>query len=201
METNRNSGDADRSVASVVGLVRRTIGSLQQQQAQVAQQPQSAEQELNHRFNIPRGSPSNPVCVAGGQSAPTSQVASVSLGPLPCQNPEGDALASNFNPQQNYGYSNYNRRARRAPRSTAALYTQRRSSNTARFQPQTHSKPNHRVEPPFKEIILLPNPGYSKVPKYKKKVELHKQGFILDSVPIERCWSEVELRGKIQTIF
>ena len=75
--TNRDSSDTDRSVPSVEGLVRRIIGSLQQQQAQIPQQPQSAEEELNRRFNIPRGGPSNPVGVAGGQSAPSSQVASV----------------------------------------------------------------------------------------------------------------------------
>ena len=94
---NRDSSDTDRSVPSVEGLIRRIIGSLQQQQAQVPQQPQSAEEQLNRRFNIPRGGPSNPVGVAGGQSAPSSQVASVSLGPLPRQNPEGDALGTGHN--------------------------------------------------------------------------------------------------------
>ena len=64
--TNRDSSDTDRSVPSVEGLIRRIIGSLQQQQA-------------------------------GGQSATSSQVASVSLGPLPRQNPEGDALGTGHN--------------------------------------------------------------------------------------------------------
>ncbi len=203
MATNHNT---DTTVPSVEGLVRRIVGSLpslQQVQPERTEHAQDPQDELNHRFNIPRGP------VGESQSAPNGPPTSLvplgrSTGSDRSENsrtPEGDVLARSFNPQQNYGYTNYNRRARMPARSPAAPYTQSRPGSSC-VQRQFTNKPSQRVEPPtFKEVILLPKPTYDKVPKYKRKVELHKQGLILDSVPIERWWSESDLRDQIRTIF
>ena len=72
------------------------------------------------------------------------------------------------------------------------------SSSTSSLSRQT----TKREEPPvFKEVILLPKPEFAEVPKYKRKSELHKHGYILDSVPIERCWSESHLIERIWAVF
>jgi hypothetical protein len=39
------------------------------------------------------------------------------------------------------------------------------------------------------------------VPKYAKKALLHKNGFIVDAVEIDRSWSEKELRDKCEVLF
>jgi hypothetical protein len=53
----------------------------------------------------------------------------------------------------------------------------------------------------MKEIVVLAAPNETDVPKYAKKVELHKNGYIMDAVEIDRNWSEKELREKIEASF
>lgn len=53
----------------------------------------------------------------------------------------------------------------------------------------------------MKEVILLKRPGENEVPKYGKKSELHRTGFIMDAVEVDKNWSEEELRNRLGTIF
>ncbi len=85
--------------ASIENLVRRILNSVQEvpQQTSSASSPEGAAsrrsesvnltttEEVNRRFNIPRGAPAANSC--------TSPVVS---------------LAQQYNPSQNYGYTNYN---------------------------------------------------------------------------------------------
>lgn len=178
--------ESHTSAASVENLVRRIIGSMQQ-----------SEDELNRRFNIPRG----PVGQSQSSStgAPPTSVPSGSLSAPVCTETSGTSqthvLARQYEPQRNYGYTNYNRRTPRTVRSSTPYVRTPRSQSSAK-------QVSKRVEPPSsKEVMLLPKPGYNEVPKYQKKADLHKQGLILDSVGIERFWTENELRNKMQMIF
>jgi hypothetical protein len=169
----------------------------------------SPEEELNRRFNIPR----NP------QLQQSRQDATIPSGSTQqCAQPEItnslngrtdlsgasqlQSLSTRYNPQQNYGYTNYNNnsRRRRTPRgqSTSLPYSRNRTSTSRQMR---QSSSTRSEAPTLKEVILLPKPGFTDVPKYKKKYELNKDGLIFDSVPIERSLSEHDLRKRIQEVF
>ena len=161
---------------SIENLVRRIIRSAVQepsadrQQLQNRQEFHTQEDELNHRFNIPR--------------LATPQVEA------PAVQASTESLQSQYNSQENYGYTQNRRQRRRVP------YSRATSSSRGRPAPKT------RIEPPtLKEVILLPKSSWQVVPKYKKKAELHEKNFIVDSLQVERWWSESQLRNRIRTIF
>ena len=66
-------------------------------------------------------------------------------------------------------------------------------------RPQTATAPKY--PPTLKEAILLPKLSWGKVPKYAKKANLQEKGFILDCFPIERHWSESELKERLTVAF
>lgn len=190
------------SVESVENLVRRIVCSMRETNncttSRDEQRSHTQQQELNRVFNLPRGS-----VVGQSQSSPSP---TTSTSPIQTEGngnpPQGEVLRYQYNPRVNYGYTNYNNRnVRRAARSLITPYARNRSGSSPAAYSSGKSS-SKRVEPPtFKEIILLPHPGYTDVPKYKKKSDLHKQGLIVDSVPIERSWTEKELKEQIQSIF
>ena len=53
----------------------------------------------------------------------------------------------------------------------------------------------------MKELILLRKLNKREVPKYGKKSEMHRTGYIMDAVLIDKNWSEQELRNSLATIF
>ena len=53
----------------------------------------------------------------------------------------------------------------------------------------------------LKEVVLLPSPSYSNVPKFSSKVELNNKGLIVDGFHVNKNWSEQELREKLQATF
>ena len=53
----------------------------------------------------------------------------------------------------------------------------------------------------MKEIILVKRPSENEVTKYGKKSELHRRGFIMDAVEVDKNWSEEELRNRLGTMF
>ena len=53
----------------------------------------------------------------------------------------------------------------------------------------------------MKEVILLKKPCDREVPKYGKKSEMYRTGYIMDAVEIDRNWSEQEMRTRLATIF
>ena len=46
----------------------------------------------------------------------------------------------------------------------------------------------------MKEVILLPHPTTTKVPKCHRKLRLQQCGLISDGYAIERVWNESEVR-------
>ena len=142
------------------------------------------EEELYSRFNIPRAVSS----AARTQSAitATSTITTAS------------AVAQRFNPQTNYGYTGRARR-QRAAALPSRPYTRTQGRGRGRgASPSART----RVDPPsLKEVILLPKPSINTVPKYAVKAELHKKGFIMDLVPIDRSWNESQMRAKIEELF
>lgn len=61
--------------------------------------------------------------------------------------------------------------------------------------------PSRVVAISTKEVILLTSPSERDVPKYAKKLELHKNGMILDVVEIDRNWCEKQLIEKLEALF
>ena len=48
-----------------------------------------------------------------------------------------------------------------------------------------------------KELILLPYPTYTQVPRYEHKLKLQDLGLIIDGFPLEKSWDENQLRLKV----
>ena len=139
-------------------------------------QPKDLQEELYARFDIPRSMPQPP-------ASSTFTTAS--------------AVAQRFNPNSNYGYTGRSRRACSSASSSRPYPLNATSSGRSSYRNR-----GTRVEPPtLKEIILLPSPSTNIVPKYAAKADLHKRGFIMDMVPIERSWSESKIRDKIIEVF
>ena len=166
-------------------LVRRIIRSAQEgvnsSRANVTSSAVStAEEELRQRFNLPRGT--------GRSETATSTTGSCSASTA------NNSLSLQNNPQENYGYTNSRRqrRLRQAP-----YHSRNRGSSTTRPQTANATK----LPPTLKEAILLPKPSWKKVPKYAKKADLQERGFIIDSLPIERHWSESQLKEKLTMAF
>ena len=132
---------------------------------------------FNDRFSIPRA--------ASGRSytAPSSTGTNISAQ-------HAWSVATGFNPGQNYGYTNYRSRSRqRSLQSPLGFSHSRRSSVSNRRRDQERTAVNT-----IKEVVLLPSPTYSKVPRYNHKVKLQKCGLILDGCSIDRSWNEMQVR-------
>ena len=152
----------------------------------------SLEDELNRRFGIPHGQREQQQPPQRQQ--PQNETMNSIAGASAAVGETSQSLASlsaRYNPQQNYGYSKYirnmRRRTIRARGQSTLPYA--RNNQTSSSSTSSLARPTRqREEPPvLNEVILLPTPQFTKVPKYKRKSELHKRGYILDSVPIERC--------------
>ncbi|CAB4013454.1 Hypothetical predicted protein [Paramuricea clavata] len=142
------------------------------------------EQEVNCRFQIPRTI--NETRSETNEAEHDSSTAN-----------SGQLTAWQYNPSQNYGYGNSARRIRQP-----SPYTRRnqRSVSTSRQTRMASACNSCAVTTTMKEIVLLVAPNETDVPKYAKKVELHKNGMIMDAVEIDRNWSEKELREKIEAL-
>lgn len=138
--------------------------------------PNTTQQELYRRFGIPR------VRDNGTQSE---------RGEWSSNATNAELLSRQYNPSHNYGYGNSVRRTRvRQP----TPYTRRnqRSASAVPLRPASITT---------KEVILLTSPDERDVPKFATKLELHKNGMILDAVEIDRNWSEKQLIEKLEALF
>ena len=132
-------------------------------------------QELNRCFQVPR------------LPAPNSSV---------LQQSSGRDLAAGFSSRQNYSCARQPRMRRQVPR-----------SSSGRFQPYASncSRGGNRnvVEPPsyFKDVCVLPNPSWERVPRGKMKVFCINKNMYVDAWEVKKDWDEVTLRGKIRKLF
>ena len=79
-------------------------------------------------------------------------------------------------------------------RDLAAGFSSRQNYSSAR-QP--------RVEPPsyFKDVCVLPNPSWERVPRGKMKVFCINKNMYVDAWEVKKDWDEVTLRGEIRKLF
>ena len=170
------------SSSELENLVRRIVSSLNQTSFPpggadgcVQANFPSVDEEINDRFSIPRA--------ASGRSntAPSSTGTNISA-----------QHASSVD-----GYTNYRSRSRqRTLQSRLGFSHSRRSSVSNRRRDQECTEVNT-----IKEIVLLPSPTYSKVPRCNHKVKLQKCGLILDGCSIDRSWNEMQVREFFSTLF
>ncbi|CAH3135022.1 unnamed protein product [Porites lobata] len=123
-------------------------------------------QELNRCFRVPR------------LPAPNSSV---------LQQSSGRDLAAGFSSRQNYSSARQPRMRRQVPR-----------SSSGRFQPYARncSRGGNRdvVEPPsyFKDVCVLPNPSWERVPRGKMKVFCINKNMYVDAWEVKKDWDESE---------
>ena len=131
-------------------------------------------QELNRCFQVPR------------LPAPNSSV---------LQQSSGRDLAAGFSSRQNYSSARQPRMRRQVPR-----------SSSGRFQPYARncSRGGNRdvVEPPsyFKDVCVLPNPSWERVPRGKMKVFCINKNMYVDACEVKKDWDEVTLSGEIRKL-
>ena len=138
----------------------------------------SVQEELNQRFSLPR----NPRDAGN-------------VNPSPAQ-----GVAETFNPNQNYGYSNY--RSRQPSRQRNSPYAFSRQRTSAGRPGNSRRDSRERPEAPaVKEVILLPRPTATKVPKFHYKLTLQQCGLISDGCAFNRAWNESEVRRFLSSLF
>ena len=80
-------------------------------------------------------------------------------------------------------------------------------SSSGRFQPYVRncSRGGNRdvIEPPsyFKDVCVLPNPSWERVPRGKMKVFCINKNMYVDAWEVKKDWDEVTLRGEIRKLF
>ena len=139
-------------------------------------QNHTVQQELYRRYRIPRDN--------GTHSETVERSSNTSNAGL---------LSGQYNPSHNYGYGNSSRRTRQP-----TPYTRRNQRSASRT---ASAVPSRQAATTTKEVILLTSPSERVVPKYATKVELHKNGMILDAVEIDRGWSEKQLIEALENLF
>ncbi|XP_028409247.1 uncharacterized protein LOC114531834 [Dendronephthya gigantea] len=88
-----------------------------------------------------------------------------------------------FNPQVNYGHSGV---------------TRGKGKGKVKTTKSTKAKEAVNIR---KELILLPYPTYTQVPRYEHKRKLQELGLIVDGFPLDKSWNENQLRLKIGGAF
>ena len=157
---------AEESIEDIVRrIIRSTQGGIRSSHTAVTS-PSSCEEELDQRFNIPRRETtlrdtSSNDQQNGGVNANTSSSISTA-----------STLSNQYNANENYGYTNYNRRQRRA-------FPYSRNLGSSSRRPRSTSRSTRTEAPTLKEVIVLPKPSWNEVPKYKKKAYLQEKGYII----------------------
>ena len=88
---------------------------------------------------------------------------------------------------------------------TPARYTARNGSG--RFVPystlnkRAKGKGKSPVELVIKDVCLLPDPQWDKVPRRQIKEDLIKQNLFVDAWTLDKLWSEETLRKELQNLF
>ncbi|CAB4025956.1 Hypothetical predicted protein, partial [Paramuricea clavata] len=184
------------------GLVRRIVNTvngtrtrpaeanaLSTSGAPAQQSATTVEEEVRRRYSLPRNATSTE------QSAESTQSSSFSL-PVEtrrAQRSNVGPLSQYFHPTENYGQCTL-----RAQSRNRQVRPQRRCASPY-VQPCKDKVKSDSFT--LKEVVLLPSPSYSNVPKFSTKVELNNKGLIMDGFHVNKNWSEQELRDKLQATF
>ena len=110
------------------------------------------------------------------------------------QQSSGRDLGAGFSSRQNYSSARQPRMSRQVPR-----------SSSGRLQPYVRSCGGNPdvVEPPsyFKDVYVLPNPSWERVPCGKMKVLCINKNMYVDAGEGKKDCDEVTLRGEIRKLF
>ena len=112
-----------------------------------------------------------------------------------CSNVSIRSLSAGYSPRQNYS------QGRAKPRKAKE---QSRSTSTGRFEKRSGSqlKGKQPVEQQtFKDVCLLPSPGYNTAPRMRAKAELIGKGLYIDAWTFNKTCTEDELKTSITALF
>lgn len=168
-------------------LVRRIVHSVNRNETShsndngstsnsVQNRASTVKEELNQRLLIPWGAPSN-------------------------DSTRAQDIAAQFNPNNNYGYTNYRSRQPSRQRNTPYGFSRQRTSTSRPSYSRRGTRERPAEVSTLKEVILLPHPTTTKVPKFHHKLRLQQCGLISDDCAIERAWNESEVRRFLSSLF
>ena len=103
-------------------------------------------------------------------------------------------LAAGFSSSQNYSSARQPRTRRQLPRSSSGRYqpynARRGGSNRETHEPACF----------YKDVCLLPNPSWDRVPRGKIKAFCINQKMYVDAWEVRKEWNEATLRGEIRKL-
>ena len=192
---HENTVTEDRIQSLVRGIVGEfftsNVGSTQHEQGQ---QFSSLDEEVNHRFRLPRSSIESPTltdtstddlgAVVNAVTASRNQPnASSTPSPIGMSVPQ----VPRYNSLVNYG-SRRQTSSGPGPRRQSG-----RNSNRHRSTAPSNARSSDRNECFLKDVCLLPSPAHCKVPRHEAKVQLQKRGLYIDAYTFDKRWEETML--------
>ena len=204
-----NTGNLHVTEDRIQSLVRGIVGELFDPDNRTNNRPRedrqlgSNEDEINHRFRLPRTSQAdNNNVIHANLPSPRNDVndpstSSTSSGiPLQRNNTE-----ERFNPMLNYGLQQRSGpgptrqcgRSRSNARCRANIVN---LANTAKT-----SSASDKNEYFLKDVCLLPSPTYTRVPRREYKVDLQRRGLYIDAYSFDKRWDERTVRQNILLLF
>ena len=163
------------------------------------------EEEINHRFRLPRTSPTeNNNAIHVNSPSPLTprndvNIAAVSTSSMNYSITEPrNSSEERFNPMRNYGLQQ-----RSGPGQTRQCGHSR--SNTRRRANVNHAntpKPSSERNKYFlKDVCMLPSPTYAKVPRREYKVHMQRRGLYVDAYCFDKRWDERTIRQNVLQLF
>ena len=168
----RETDMADERSENLEQLVRRIVHSVNRNETSnsngngsasnsVENRASTVEEELNQRFLLPRGVPSN-------------------------DSTHAQDVTAQFNPNNNYGYTNYRSRQPSRQRNTPYGFSRQETSTSRASYSRRGSRERPAKVSTMKGVILLPHPTTMKVAKFHHKLRPQRCGLISDGCAIER---------------
>ncbi len=202
LQTRNKMDDLEGLVRRIVNTVNTTRTRPAEPNADttsgaLAQQPgTTVEEEVRRRYSLPRNATTS-VYTSGSteQSAESTQPFSLPVETR-VQRSNVGPLSQYFRPTENYGQCTLRTQSR-----NRQVRQRRRASPYGRTNVQPCKDKVKADSFTLKEVVLLPSPSYSNVPKFSSKVELNNKGLIVDGFHVNKNWSEQELREKLQATF
>lgn len=160
-------------------LVRTIITDLMSHgQEHLSEERASVNEEINIAFRIPRGNTNQ-----SAENMPSTS-SNVSVRSTIRGN-----ISSCFNPRQNYGQHQPQRR-RQAVRQNPVQTTKRSRTQS--------SETNMKY---IKDVFLLPSPLWITVPRRDKKAFLQTNNLVVDAFIIDKRWNLSELKSQFCQLF
>ena len=196
----------------IQSLVRGIVGELfvpdnrPNNRPRVDQQFGVIEEEINHRFRLPRTSPTeNNNAIHVNPPSPLTprndvNIPAVSTSSMNYSIPEPrNSSEERFNPMRNYGLQQRSGPGPTRQRGRSRSNTRRRANNVNHAN--TPKPSSERNEYFLKDVCLLPSPTYAKVPRREYKVHLQRRGLYVDGYCFDKRWDERTIRQNVLQLF